>query len=85
MAYMFYYNLDGNQNQNKTGTQTAVGGEMLTGIGSFYWSGTEFDSGVAWDFGFAGDQCRCNTSLGRFAWAVRDGDVAAAPEPAVCC
>ena len=34
MAYMFYYNLDGNQNQNKTGTQTAVGGEELTGIGA---------------------------------------------------
>src|SRR5688572_455471 len=40
MGYMFYYNLDGNFGDNKTGTQTALGGEELTGIQPGYWSGT---------------------------------------------
>ena len=49
---MFYYNLDGNPLDNKTGTQTAVGGEELTGIEDIYWSGTEFNSLRAWFFRF---------------------------------
>lgn len=52
MGYMFYYNLDGNLFDNKTGTQTAGGGEMLTGIQPDYWAGAVFDSNVAWHFGF---------------------------------
>ena len=52
MGYMFYYNLGGNFGDNKTGTQTALGGQVLTGIQPVYWSGTEFDSDRAWNFNF---------------------------------
>jgi hypothetical protein len=86
MAYMFYYNLDGDFFGNsETGTQTAVGGQVLTGIQPDYWSGTQANPSIAWVFVFdSGDQ------FGFFkddqllsAWAVRSGDVAAAiPEPA---
>jgi hypothetical protein len=79
MAYMFYYNLDGNFFDNKTGTQTAVGDEELTGIRPVYWSGTEFGSNDAWNFhfffGFQDDDDKL-TPLS--AWAVRPGDLAAA-------
>jgi hypothetical protein len=85
MGYMFYYNLDGNLFDNKTGTQTAVGDEMLTGIQPGYWSGTELNPGDrAWYFlfGVGGQGFAIEVSSG-FAWAVRPGDVAAAiPEPA---
>jgi len=84
---MFYYNLDGNSLDNKTGNQTAVGGEMLTGIQPFYWSGTEeFFSLGAWLFGFDGgiQFVGDKGSAALSAWAVRPGDVVAAavPEPA---
>ena len=79
MGYMFYYNLDGNPLDNKTGNQTAVGGEMLTGIEDIYWSGTEFNSLRAWffrfDLGAQGSSVQPNPFS---AWAVRSGDV---PEP----
>jgi PEP-CTERM motif-containing protein len=82
MAYMFYYNLDGNQDQNKAGNQTAVGGEELTGIQPEYWSATEFVPGLsAWNFDFGFGDHRFGGLLAfDFAWAVRDGDVAAVPE-----
>jgi hypothetical protein len=52
---MFYYNLDGNFLNNKTGNQTAVGGQMLTDIQFVYWSGTELVPGnTAWRFDFSG-------------------------------
>ncbi|MCC7486901.1 MAG: DUF1566 domain-containing protein [Burkholderiales bacterium] len=84
MGYMFYYNLDGDLGDDKTGNRTAVGGEILTGIRSFYWSGTELGSSSAWVFDFdGGSQCNCGHGVSSFAWAVRPGDVvAAAPEPA---
>jgi hypothetical protein len=83
MGYMFYYNLDGNLGDNKTGNQTAVGGQMLTDIQPTYWSGTEFDSDFAWGFRFDGDQGVTERGNPLAAWAVRPGDViAAAPEPA---
>jgi hypothetical protein len=83
MGYMFYYNLDGNLFDDKTGNQTAVGGQMLTGIQPVYWSGTEFVSGGAWDFFFDdGSQISGVADFQLAAWAVRPGDVAAAPEPA---
>ena len=84
MGYMFYHDLGGTLGQNKTGNQTAVGGEMLTGIETAYWSGTEFSSSFAWVFGFdAGNQNFLDKRSQFFAWAVRPGDVAAAvPEPA---
>ncbi len=82
MAYMFYYNLDGTFGSPETGTQTAVGGEVLTGIQTLYWSGTEFDSAIVWDFLFLnGNQFNVGKSLNFVAWAVRPGDVAAVPEP----
>jgi hypothetical protein len=92
MAYMFYYNLGGTFPENKTGNQTAVGGEILTDIQPIYWSGTEgvHPSGtVAWFFlfnssilgGQGGEQGISFTFFGLSAWAVRDGDVVAAPEP----
>ena len=81
MAYMFYYNLDGNSFDDKSGNHTAVGGEELTGIQDVYWSGTEFDSDLfAWHFiFFNGGQLTDFQGTFLFAWAVRDGDV---PEPA---
>ena len=61
---------------------TAVGGEVLTGIQPFYWSGTGFDSNFAWDFNFVGGQNDDFKLFQLSAWAVRPGDVAAAiPEP----
>lgn len=85
MGYMFYYNLDGNFGDDKTGTQTAVGGEELTGIHARHWSGTDYDSGSARGFDFS-EGCPCiisHQNNGTFAWAVRDGDVGIAqvPEP----
>ncbi len=86
MGYMFYYNLDGNLFDDKTGTQTAVGGEMLTGIQPSYWSGTDLlNPGLtAWGFIFDGGiQSFGSEVIELSAWAVRPGDViAAAPEPA---
>jgi uncharacterized protein DUF1566/PEP-CTERM motif-containing protein len=83
MGYMFYYDLGGTFGQNKTGTQTALGGQVLAGIQPFYWSGTEFLPASAWAFSFLdGDQGHVNRELFDFwAWAVRPGDVAVAPEP----
>lgn len=48
-----------------------------------YWSGTEFDATFAWvlNFGFSGQQAADQKILGYYAWAVRDGDVAAIPAP----
>jgi hypothetical protein len=82
MGYMFYYNLDGNLGDNKTGNQTAVGGEMLTNIQPGYWSGTQFDSSGAWLFSFENGGQSVGGMTGLLpAWAVRPGDVAAIPEP----
>lgn len=82
MGYMFYYNLGGTSGDDKNGTQTAVGGEQLTGITFVYWSGSTDFSGT-WVFNFFnGAQGPVNAS-GNHAWAVRPGDVAAVPEPGV--
>lgn len=85
MAYMFYYNLDGTFMVPEAGTQIGDG-VTLNNIEPtvYYWSGTEFDSGIAWNFTF-GDGGLLSfgvKSVQRSAWAVRPGDVAAAPEPA---
>jgi hypothetical protein len=85
MGYMFYYNLDGTTGSPKTGNQTALGGEMLTNIQDFHWSGTAFDSLTAYMFNFtSGLQGTVIKDLPLAAWAVRPGDVGAAavPEPA---
>jgi hypothetical protein len=84
MGYMYYYDLGG-FGDDKTGDQIAVGGEELTGIQArSYWSGTSFISFNAWFFSFVnGSQdVECFFDCQLSAWAVRPGDVAAAPEPA---
>jgi hypothetical protein len=86
MGYMFYYNLGGLLGNNKTGNPSAIGGEVLTGIHTVYWSDTEWSEagGYALFFRFddGGSPTGDQESDALFAWAVRDGDVAAAPEPA---
>jgi hypothetical protein len=87
MGYMYYYDLGGVFPNDKTGTQTAVGGQVLTGIGPDYWSGTDFlfsSLGWAWGFYFDNGLQGVNDRIPFLsAWAVRPGDVvAAAPEPA---
>src|SRR6266513_4641735 len=83
MGYMYYYDLGGRLGQNKTGNQTAVGGQMLTGIQPTYWSGTEVNSNLAWGFRFSdGNRFDFVKNDLSSAWAVRPGDVAAAPEAA---
>ena len=82
MAYMFYYNLDGNQLNDKTGNQTAVGGQMLTNIPRTSWSDTPLSgSGIFfWDFEFNFGRQDFDFVLSPLsAWAVRPGDVAAVP------
>jgi hypothetical protein len=83
MGYMYYQNQGGSSGDDKTGTQTALGGQQLTRIQPGFWSGTEADSGVAWYFGFGnGFQNSVDEHLQLPAWAVHPGDVAAVPEPA---
>ena len=62
MGYMFYHNLGGSSGDNKTGTQTALGGQQLTGIQPGYWSGTESDSGVAWSSASATASARASST-----------------------
>ena len=84
LGYMFYHNMGGFLFDNKTGNQT-VDGVLLTDVQSSYWSGTEYDSSVAWSFGFLnGGQTRFNGGKGTniYGWAVRAGDVGAVPVPA---
>ena len=87
MGYMFYHDLGGTVGQDKTGTQTALGGQVLTGIqhSSFYWSGSERFPDFPWNFNFGNGIQQSSFGEGNFnfAWAVRAGDViAAVPEPA---
>ncbi len=92
-AYMYFHNLGAVSGDNKTGTQTALGGEVLTSIQVDYWSATELGilqppvagGPFAWAFRFSnGLQLFVLEDLLLSAWAVRDGDVGAAtlPEPA---
>lgn len=86
LGYMFYQNLAGLAGDAETGTQTAVGGEVLTGIQPFYWSDTEFAPGIplAWVFDFSLGFAGLGSLDSPFpaAWAIRSGDVSSAvPEP----
>jgi hypothetical protein len=86
-GYMFYYDLGGLSGQDKTGDQTALGGEMLFDIQANYWSGTEaqpfIPSHHAWSVGFNGGGRGVSDMTDPFtAWAVHDGDVLPrVPEP----
>lgn len=81
LGYMYWYNLAAGDN---TGSQMAVGGQMLGDIQRWYWSATEVtnpSNALLFDFqtGFQGVNSK---TLELSAWAVRDGDVGAqAPEP----
>ena len=85
LGYMFYQNMGGSFNDDKTGTQT-VDGVELTGVQSFYWSGTAYAPNPinAWAFDFS-DGVQFNGDKidpGGHGWAVRAGDVSAVPVPA---
>jgi len=79
LGYMYYHNMG--SSGVTTGTPT-VDGVALNNVQSAYWSGTEFNSTNAWDFDFVnGGQFHDVKSINLAAWAVRPGDVLAAPEP----
>jgi Protein of unknown function (DUF1566) len=84
MGYMFYYNFGGFLGSDKTGDQNANGGELLSGIQSVYWFGTEVNSSTVWGFRFNdGNPLSIpKINIGISTWAVREGDVSAVPEPA---
>ena len=86
MGYMFYHDLGGVFGTS-IGTTHNSNYNLFANIqNSFYWSGTEFSSTLAWRFGFDDGSevsVRDNKISLDFAWAVHPGDVgAAAPEPA---
>ena len=76
LAYMYYYNLGGNLSDDLTGTQV-VGDVTLFDIQDRYWSGTDRDTNLAWDYFFNVGLHQGDTKFAwRFnAWAVRSGDV----------
>ena len=81
LGYMYYYNLGGS-GDNQTGDHT-IGDVTLTDVRSDYWSGTEYDSSIAWHFFFGGGFQDVNSKDYNFyGWAVRAGDVGAVPVPA---
>lgn len=96
MAYMYYVNLDNKGSYNTSGnTQSGYGlvddllnpndESLFTNLQSYvYWSGLEYapNSSFAWYFSTRyGFQTPFGKSGSYYAWAVRDGDVAAAPAP----
>jgi hypothetical protein len=95
LAYMFYQNLGNIGHYTLTGEvsgcYTSTQGTCLANVGPFvnllsvnYWSGTEYpaDMDLAWgidmDFGYI---YVYDKFYAQYGWAVRDGDVAAVPEP----
>ena len=82
LGYMYRYYLPGNDGDDKTGDQT-VGSVTLTGIQSAYWSGTAAPfPGNAWKFyPEYGTPGLVNKSTPLYGWAVRDGQITAAPLP----
>jgi hypothetical protein len=83
MGYMYYYNLAGRLLEDKTGNQTAVGGQELIGIhGAAYWTDSAFPPFGNWFFSFEhGGQNVGDLNSEWSAWAVRPGDSAYVPEP----
>jgi hypothetical protein len=66
------------------GITAATPGPFSNIQSDFYWSGTEYDTDNAWDFGFNqyGYQSLSDkVEYDNYAWAVRSGDVAAVPVP----
>jgi hypothetical protein len=94
MAHMFYSTLGNTGYYNTSGSPTGCSGSSpycLTNDGPFsnlqpyiYWSGTTYapDTSSAWYFSFTdGYQNGSAKSDGRYAWAVRPGDIGEAPVP----
>lgn len=96
LAYMYYVNLDNIGSFDSFGQEQAGWGlvddtnnpndESLFGSLQpyMYWSGVEEtnNSSRAWSFGMLdGSQYTDRKTYGRYAWAVRPGDVVAAPVP----
>jgi hypothetical protein len=84
MGYMYYYTLAGHRGDDKTGSQTALGGQQLTGIQRAYWSASEYPRLGSWFFGFDSgfENSGGFPGIGFSAWAVRSGDSAYyVPEP----
>lgn len=83
MGYMFYYNLGGAPNDDLTGDRIAVGGEMITGIQTWYWSATQYSLDASWFFAFLSgyQQDAAAVFPDDYAWAVRSGDVRVVPVP----
>lgn len=95
MGHLFYYDLGGTFPQDLTGDQTALSGQVLTGIQNRYWSGTRSfvrpSDGVSdiWDFRFErGDTVSAAEFSLLWTWFAAPGDIAAplppptVPEPA---
>jgi hypothetical protein len=88
MGHLFYHDLGGTFPEDLTGNQTAVSGEVLTGIEDRYWSGTRSfvraSDGVSdiWDFRFQiGDTVSAAEFSMLWTWAVHAGDVVGTQEP----
>lgn len=94
MAYMFYQSLGNPGYFTPSGAISGCfvsyldtclnnAGPFVNLEGGYYWSGTEYPGSTsnAFIFGFGwSDQFSYVKSGGSYAWAVRDGDVAAVPE-----
>jgi hypothetical protein len=86
MGYMYFYTLAGHRGDDKTGSQTALGGQRLTGIQRAYWSASEYPGLGSWFFGFDSgfESSGGFRGIGFSAWAVRPGDSAYyVPEPSI--
>ena len=82
MGHLFYSEFGATANSSVWTTGNATELAKFTNIQSFYWSGTEFDSSVAWGFHFlTGSQFPAGKSDVGSVWAVRD--VSAIPEPPI--
>ena len=86
LAHLFYIDL-GVAAGDSILTSTAPEFNFFTNVQSNgYWSGTEYapNSDVAWSFDTnLGDQGYYYKAVEFYSWAVRTGDVAAVPEPAL--
>ena len=85
LGYMYFHNLGGSVGSDKTGTQTALGGQQLIGIPGAVWSATAGPFSLHWDFQFGNGFQLATGALDTEVWgvwAVRPGDVIAIPEPA---
>lgn len=88
MAYMYYINL-GYPVQPWYGTGPRAPNPPVNDffpdlVFKSFWSGTQYNEENAWQFHFHfGMQDRDSIAQYHYAWAVRDGDVVAVPEPAM--